>query len=615
MKVDPSVQNRGCFKAKWRGRWQDASGKISSSVLHPAWLACALLLGAAAAEAATFTVNTTNDTADADVGDGICADINGNCSVRAAIMQANFTNVIGPSNTIIIPAGVFKLTRPGNEDGDILGDLDITATMSIQGAGSALTIIDGNGAVTGDRVIQIFSTAPETSLSGLTIRNGKRTNTFDEGGGLYWDGSGGGQLNLSDVIIESNAAPYGAGLFLNYSAFGDIVEMDHFIVRANTATAAGGGMCVIFNDYPGFDLAHSQVYGNTAFQGGGLYFQASTPPSGLQFVRIETTDISSNTAGHGGGFDNDQLGPYATVLLNCNLRNNTAAFLGGAIENYGTLAISNTTLNANSTGNMGGGIYTEGGTVTIASSTLSGNLVTNGSGGAIYNNVNFQNAGGALNLFNSTIASNSAASGFGGGITNHNGTVIARDIIIAGNSAQNAGSGPDFAGVLVSASSGYDLFGNSGGLIFSGAPPLACVFNVNPLLGPLQDNGGPTLTHALLPGSPAIDAGRSIGVTTDQRGAPRQVDDPSIPNANPGDGSDLGAVESGKARLAIQKAGNAAVLSWPYYYGGYSVQSATNLSFPNSWTIEAGSPVVSSNLYVFTNSPISGNKFYRLKGN
>ena len=574
-------------------------------------LACALLLGAAGAGAATFTVNTTNDTSDADVGDGICSDINGNCSLRAAIMQANFTTVSGPSNTIIIPAGVYKLTRPGNEDGDILGDLDITATMSIQGAGSASTIIDGNGAVTGDRVIQILSSANETSLSGMTIRNGKRTSTFDEGGGLYWAGSGSGHLNLSDVIIESNAAPYGGGLFLNYSSSGDIVEMDHVIVRANTATAAGGGMGVVFNDYPGFDMVHSQIYGNTGFQGGGFYFQGSAPPSGLQFVRIEMTDIYSNTASHGGGFDDDFVGPGPVVFLNCNLHHNTSASLGGAIENYGTLAISNSTLNANSTGIMGGGIYTEGGTVTIASSTLSGNLVTNGSGGGIFNNVSLGDTGGTLNLFNSTIASNSAAGGFGGGITNHSGTVNAGNTIMAGNTAQNAGSGPDFAGILIS--QGYNLFGNSSGLHFFGILA-GCLFNYNPLLGPLKDNGGPTLTHALLPGSPALDAGLG-GPATDQRGAPRPVDDPAIPNASPGDGSDIGAFEFGRPRLAIQKVASAAVLSWPSYYGGFAVQSATNLSLANAWTSVPGAPAVSGTQYLFTNSPIAGKKFYRLTGN
>ena len=105
--------------------------------------------------------------------------------------------------------------------------------------------------------------------------------------------------------MKATPLQYGAGLFLNYGSSGDIVGMDHVVVRANTATAAGGGMAAVFNDYPGFDMVHSQIYGNTGFQGGGFYFQGSAPPSGLQFVRIETTDIYSNTASHGAGFDND----------------------------------------------------------------------------------------------------------------------------------------------------------------------------------------------------------------------------------------------------------------------------------------------------------------------
>ncbi|HPM82318.1 MAG TPA: choice-of-anchor Q domain-containing protein, partial [Candidatus Anammoximicrobium sp.] len=67
--------------------------------------------------------------------------------------------------------------------------------------------------------------------------------------------------------------------------------------------------------------------------------------------------------------------------------------------------------------------------------------------------------------------------------------------------------------------------------------------NVDPLLGPLQDNGGLTLTHALLPSSPAIDKGNSFGFTTDQRGSQRPVDLPAYPNATGGDGSDIGAYE------------------------------------------------------------------------
>ncbi len=171
---------------------------------------------AALAATNTFTVNSNADLPDADQGDGICKASNNLCTLRAAIMQANFT---AGAETITLPAGVFQLTRAGNDDVAVLGDLDITDDLTIQGAGSSLTIIDGNGAVTGDRVFQILSSAKSVTISGLTIRNGKRTNTFDEGGGLYWDGNG-SHLNLSNVVFENNAGDYGGGLFLNYSSSG-----------------------------------------------------------------------------------------------------------------------------------------------------------------------------------------------------------------------------------------------------------------------------------------------------------------------------------------------------------------------------------------------------------
>jgi hypothetical protein len=81
----------------------------------------------------------------------------------------------------------------------------------------------------------------------------------------------------------------------------------------------------------------------------------------------------------------------------------------------------------------------------------------------------------------------------------------------------------------------------------SGSPITA-----DPLLGPLQDNGGPTQTMALLPGSPAIDGGSSFGLSTDQRGDPRPVDFSGIPNAAGGDGADIGAFEVRK-RAALKR--------------------------------------------------------------
>jgi hypothetical protein len=135
------------------------------------------------------------------------------------------------------------------------------------------------------------------------------------------------------------------------------------------------------------------------------------------------------------------------------------------------------------------------------------------------------NGGGIFNqteetatVTNSTFSGNSASIG-GGGIQNFSGTLILVNTIIAGNSAPQ---GPDVSEPVTSL--GYNLIGNpSGGSGFAATDLLG----VDPLLGPLQDNGGPTETMALLPGSPAIDAGNDAlvpsGITTDQRGAPREV--------------------------------------------------------------------------------------------
>jgi hypothetical protein len=160
---------------------------------------------------------------------------------------------------------------------------------------------------------------------------------------------------------------------------------------------------------------------------------------------------------------------------------------------------------------QGGGLYNSG-TLTISDSTLSGNSTTTsldgtsaGSGGGIYNS-------GTLTASNSTLSGNSAISNhsFGGGILNNN-TIHARNTIIAGNTA---GSGSDLFGNL--GSQGHNLIGNTQG--GSGFDPTD-ILNVNPLLGPLQNNGGPTKTMALLPGSPAIDAGDNADATEfDQRG-------------------------------------------------------------------------------------------------
>lgn len=201
-------------------------------------------------------------------------------------------------------------------------------------------------------------------------------------------------------------------------------------------------------------------------------------------------------------------------------------------------------------GARGGGIRVNDGDLTLTNSTVSGNSANDADGGGIFVNATISRRG-SLTLINSTTSGNSAT-GAGGGIRSL-GQQFQRDLtitnsIVAGNT--DSGTAPDFQTVGGGLAVGFSLIGDntgttlteaqtaggSGNLIGSNAAP------IDPLLGPLADNGGPTLTHALLPGSPAIDAGFS-SLATDQRGVSRGVDLPGVPNVLGGNFSDIGSFE------------------------------------------------------------------------
>ncbi len=248
----------------------------------------------------------------------------------------------------------------------------------------------------------------------------------------------------------------------------------------------GGGGIISFGTLTISDTVITQN-APTGF-GGGLIC--------VGLLTIENSTISFNTANNGGGI---HIGGGTTKIINSTVSNNTSRFQAGGINNQGAaLIITNSTISGNTSGSVGGAILLNGGTLTLT---------------------------------NATITENSAA-GAGGGI--FAGTPKANNTIIANNSAPNA---PDVRATLNS--QGYNLIGNTSGMTVTG-DETGNIYNVNPLLGPLQDNGGSTFTHALLPGSPAIDAGNST-LTTDQRGFMRPVDIPSYPNA--ANGSDIGAFE------------------------------------------------------------------------
>lgn len=210
------------------------------------------------------------------------------------------------------------------------------------------------------------------------------------------------------------------------------------------------------------------------------------------------------------------------------------------------MTIVNSTLSSNSAVYYGGGLYNDGSnfsqaTAQIENSTLSGNWATS-TGGGIYNDAYLGNT--SLTILNSTFNGNSGY--LGGAIYNNpvegNATFeVGSTILNAGASGANFGFENQIATVT---SLGYNLCSDDGrGFLTATGDQI----NTDPLLGPLQDNGGPTLTHKpLLACSPAIDQGRNFSsLVTDQRGGAfvRTFDNPNVPNPPGGDGSDIGAYE------------------------------------------------------------------------
>ena len=265
---------------------------------------------------------------------------------------------------------------------------------------------------------------------------------------------------------------------------------------------------------------------------GGNYSVFRVNTAGVVTLSGLTISNGLTTSGtESGGINND--GGGTLNVTNCMLSGNQASSgNGGGINNDGggTLNVTNSTLSGNSAARGGGIMNTGGGTVTITSSTISGNLTD--TAGGIYNNL------GTVNIINSTISNNSATSGSGSGGVFNLSTVNSRNSIIAKNTAP---SSPDFNGSLNS--QGHNLIGNTSGISGISGDTTGNQLNVDPKLGPLQNNGGPTFTQALLSGSTAIEGGDSSGSNTDQRGFTRPVNTPAIANATGGDGSDIGAYE------------------------------------------------------------------------
>jgi CSLREA domain-containing protein len=337
-----------------------------------------------------------------------------------------------------------------------------------------------------------------------------------DGGGIYNDGT----LILSDSTLLDNRANVGGATFgdgggLFNTANGN-ARLSLGIVRNNSiapgsAAGSGGGI----SNQGTLTLHATQVRANLATRNAGGIDNIGT-------AVLTNSSVTDNTTadGHGGGISN----AGELTLVDGTINGNTATEDGGGgIYNVGRMTMSGSTIHGNSGTANGGGIYNaSSGSATLTNSTISGNGATD-MGGGIFN------LGGAVSLNFATVTANRADSntdefGIGGGIFNGvlddvPGTITLKNTILAGN-RDTTGDGPDCWGAF--SSHGHNLIQNSFECTFSGGM-VDDIVGLDARLGPLADNNGPTLTHALLDGSPAIDA-VPLGACVDAAGNPLATD-------------------------------------------------------------------------------------------
>ena len=272
-------------------------------------LLCSFAL-AGPTRAATFNVNSTTDAVDAHPGDGVCATagLTPVCTLRAAIQEAN---ALRGADVINLQAQTYTLTIPGkNEDSAATGDLDINDTvnggmLTINGAGTAATIIDGNQV---DRVFDVFTDA---AISNLTIRHGD-PGLNQYGGGIYNSAT----LTLNNVAVTGNHAGVSGGGILNDGT----VTLTNSTVSGNRADTAGGGISNTFE------------------------------------LTLNAVTVSGNTANSGGGISND----FDMTLTNVTVSGNTAHTVGGGIAHNVTATLTAVTISDNTVegdGPVGGDYY------------------------------------------------------------------------------------------------------------------------------------------------------------------------------------------------------------------------------------------------------------------
>ena len=469
--------------------------------------ACVVALaGATTASAATIEVTTTKD----EFGAGPKK-----CSLREAIQAANTNAKFGGcpkgkgADRVVLGKGTYRLTRVGSEPDNESGDLNIGGSITIAGKGPRATVVDGNGGELREGIFEV--TAGRAKFAAMTIRRGWDADDYSGGaidhtspGNLVLDRvrivgnfalSGGGVYhsnNASDVKITrsaflgNEAENYGGGF---YTAAVDDVTVRNSTFRDNEADYGYGGGLGITGGAGQTVIARSTFAANVSdYQyGGGLFIAVS---GGARLTKSSVMDNVSGAYGEGYG--------------------------GGIYANDTDLVVRDSTVSRNVADGDGGGIEANGGSLTVINSTISHNHASysGGYGGGIYSY-------GDTEILSSTVAFNRGY--HGAGLYRSSGGLTYKNSIIAGNRRLYNEWTRDCEGLEPDASLGHNFLGDDTcdsdgpGDIATGTYETPA----DPMLDALDDYGGPTPTHALLRGSPAIDKGKGCP-KRDQRGRKRK---------------------------------------------------------------------------------------------
>lgn len=400
----------------------------------------------------------------------------GSCSA------VDFQNALSTAKSIKFDCGALPITLT------LSSSQSITSDLTIDGGNKVILSAGGAG--------QHFDlqTGAALTLTAITLANGYGAC----GGSIYVAGNA--HLTLSQARFLNNSSIFQGGAVC-IQPLGS-ASITGSLFSYNQAGTHGGAI----GNYGAATITDSKFVSNTAaINGGGI------DTTGLAAVTAST--FVSNTAGYRGGGINNYVGQM--TISASSFISNTAGLYGGGLSNdsngpteVGRTSVAGTTLFDNYANNNGGGLES-GGTLTVTNSTISANRAKLNGGGLLWA------AGGVITLLNDTVVSNTAGTQGGnfyvGGAPNP--SIKLKNTLVAFGSPNNCDS--------TMATQGNNLENTNVCGLSAGSD----VRNANPRIGRLQDNGGPTWTHALQRGSPAIDAGTNSGCpATDQRGIARPKD-------------------------------------------------------------------------------------------